>query len=76
MAIARVAVPTLMAPNYCDGSQGSAIAIYDEAGNLVEEITGFKFAVAEPAPVLNPQKRMDWAYGGPGGFNQLQQFFY
>jgi hypothetical protein len=61
---------------YCDGSQGSAIVVYDEAGNLVETITGFKFAIGEPAPVVNPSKRMGWAFGGPGGFSQLQQFFY
>ncbi|HWA89703.1 MAG TPA: hypothetical protein VG889_06680 [Rhizomicrobium sp.] len=61
---------------YCDGSQGSAIVVYDEAGNFVETITGFKFAVNEPPPVLNPSKRMGWAYGGPNGFSQLQQFFY
>ena len=61
---------------YCDGSQGSAIVVYDEAGNLVEMITGFKFAIGEPAPVINPSKRMGWAFGGPNGFSQLQQFFY
>jgi hypothetical protein len=61
---------------YCDGSQGSAIVIYDEAGNLVNTITGFNFAIGEPAPVLNPSKRMGWAFSGPKGFNQLQQFFY
>ena len=61
---------------YCGGSQGSAIVIYDEAGNLVNTITGFNFAIAEPAPVLNPSKRMGWAFSGKSGFNQLQQFFY
>jgi hypothetical protein len=61
---------------YCDGSQGSAIVVYDEAGNLVESITGFKLAIGEPAPVLNPAKRMGWVFSGPNGFNQLQQFFY
>lgn len=61
---------------YCDGSQGSAIVVYDEAGNLVETITGFNFAIGEPAPVLNPSKRMGWAFSGPQGFSQLQQFFY
>ncbi len=61
---------------YCDGSQGSAIVVYDESGNFVETITGFKFAIGEPAPVLNPSKRMGWAFGGPQGFSQLQQFFY
>ncbi len=61
---------------YCDGSQGSAIVVYDEAGNLVESITGFKLAIGEPAPALNPGKRMGWVFAGPNGFNQLQQFFY
>jgi len=61
---------------YCDGSAGSAIVVYDEKGNFVESITGFNFAIGEPAPVLNPRKRMGWAYGGPDGFHQLQQFFY
>jgi len=61
---------------YCDGSQGSAIVVYDEQGNFVETITGFHFAIGEPAPVLNPGKRMGWAFGGPSGFSQLQQFFY
>jgi len=61
---------------YCDGSQGSAIVVYDEAGNLVETIAGFNFAIGEPAPVLNPSKRMGWAFSGPQGFSQLQQFFY
>ncbi|HET6276420.1 MAG TPA: hypothetical protein VFE16_10875 [Candidatus Cybelea sp.] len=53
---------------------GSAIAIYDEKANLVETITGFKFAIGEPPPALNPAKRMGWVFGP--GFNQLQQFFY
>ena len=61
---------------YCDGSHGSAIVVYDEAGNLVEVIAGFNFAIGEPAPVLNPAKRMGWAFSGPAGFSQLQQFFY
>ncbi len=61
-------------PFYCDGSQGSALVIYDEKGNLVETITGFKFAIAEPPVVLNPGKRMGWAFGPQ--FSQLQQFFY
>jgi len=61
---------------YCDGSQGSAIVVYDEKGNLVETITGFNFAIGEPPPVLNPSKRMGWAFSGPDGFSQLQQFFY
>ncbi len=61
---------------YCDGNAGSAIVVYDEKGNLVETITGFNFAIGEPAPVLNPSKRMGWAFGGPNGVSQLQQFFY
>jgi hypothetical protein len=61
-------------PSYCSGSQGSAIVVYDEKGNLVETITGFKFALGEPAPAINPSKRMAWAFGPE--FNQLQQFFY
>ena len=61
---------------YCDGSQGSAIVVYDEQGSFVETITGFHFAIGEPAPVINPSKRMGWAFGGPAGFSQLQQFFY
>jgi hypothetical protein len=62
--------------SYCGGGQGSAIVIYDEAGNLVSTITGFDFVGAEPAPVLNPSKRMGWAFSGKKGFSQLQQFFY
>ncbi|GAA5008772.1 hypothetical protein FNZ56_03010 [Pseudoluteimonas lycopersici] len=61
---------------YCDGRHGSAIVVYDEAGNFVEAITGFNFAIGEPAPVLNPSKRMGWVFSGPEGFSQLQQFFY
>jgi hypothetical protein len=61
-------------PSYCSRSQGSAILVYDEKGNLLETITGFKFALGEPAPAINPGKRMGWAFGP--GFNQLQQFFY
>ena len=61
---------------YCDGSQGSAVVVYDEAGNFVETITGFNMAIGEPAPVLNPSKRMGWVFSGPDGFSQLQQFFY
>jgi hypothetical protein len=61
-------------PFYCDGSQGSAIVVYDEKGNVVETIAGFKFAIAEPAPAINPATRTGWAFGP--GFNQLQQFFY
>jgi hypothetical protein len=59
---------------YCSGNQGSALVVYDERGNLVETITGFTFAIAEPPVVLNPSKRMGWAFGPK--FSQLQQFFY
>jgi len=61
--------------NYCDGTNGSAIVVYDEGGKFVETITGFAFGIGEPAPAINPGKRMGWAYGG-SGFTQLQQFFY
>ena len=61
--------------NYCDGTQGSAIVAYDEGGNFVEVITGFKFEIGEPAPAINPGKRMGWAYASPS-VTQLQQFFY
>ncbi|HSC19405.1 MAG TPA: hypothetical protein VLC74_10860 [Rhizomicrobium sp.] len=66
-------------PDYCDGSQGGAIVVYDEKGNLIETITGFappKDAVLNPPPRINPSKRIGWAFGGPNGSNQLQQFFY
>lgn len=59
---------------YCSGSQGSAIVVYDESGNLVETITGFTFFIGEPAPVINPSERMGWVFGPAA--NQLQQFFY
>lgn len=59
---------------YCDGSEGSAIVVYDESGDFVEAITGFAFAIGEPAPAINPAKRMGWAFGP--AFSQLQQFFY
>jgi hypothetical protein len=66
-------------PNYCDGSQGSAVVVYDEQGNFVEAITGFKVpngvALSAP-PRINPGKRVGWLFGGPNGANQLQQFFY
>lgn len=62
---------------YCTGSSGSsAIVVYDEKGNQMEVITGFNFPIGEGAPALNPVKRMGWAFGGPKGFSQLQQFFY
>ncbi len=61
---------------YCDEKQGSAILVYNERGDLVETITGFSFFLGEPAPAINPNKRMGWAFGGPKGWSQLQQFFY
>ena len=60
---------------YCDASQGSAILVYDEHAKLIETITGFAFGIGEPAPAINPSKRMGWALGGDG-FTQLRQFFY
>jgi hypothetical protein len=59
---------------YCSGSKGSAIVVYDETGKLVETITGFAFFLGEPAPAINPTARRGWAFGP--GINQLQQFFY
>lgn len=58
----------------CNSSEGSALVVYDESGNLVETITGFKLFIGEPAPAINPAKRVGWTFGP--GFNQLQQFFY
>ncbi len=56
----------------CDG--GGAIIVYDETGRRVRTISGFTFVIGEPAPVINPAKRMGWAFGP--AFDQLQQFFY
>lgn len=57
---------------------GSAIVVYNEAGNLIEAITGFTFSdrfSAVPIRVaVNPSQRIGWV-DGPG-VNQLQQFFY
>ncbi len=61
-------------PFYCNGSEGSALLVYDESGNVVETITGFKFAIGEPPPVINPSTRTGWAFGPQ--FSQLQQFSY
>lgn len=58
----------------CSGGATSSIQVYDEAGNYIETITGFQFAIGEPPPAINPSKRMGWAFGP--GFSQLQQFFY
>lgn len=62
--------------NACSGGSDSALVVFDEAGNVVESITGFKFFIGEHAPALNFSKRMGWAFGGPNGWTQLQQFFY
>ncbi|HEX3431583.1 MAG TPA: hypothetical protein VHT03_11915 [Rhizomicrobium sp.] len=59
----------------CSSGSTSSIHVFDENGNYIESITGFQFALGEPAPAINPGKRMGWAFGGPG-FSQLQQFFY
>ena len=64
----------LVTETYYGCGQGSAIVVYDEQGNFVESLTGFKFAIGEPPPVINPSKRMGWAFGPQ--FSQLQQFFY
>src|SRR5437868_4495881 len=61
---------------YCEGGQGSAIIVYNERGEFIETIPGFKFAIGEPAPVINRSKRMRWTFGGPNGFSQLLQFCY
>jgi hypothetical protein len=57
---------------------GSAIVVYDEAGNVVESITGFNFSNASRViPIriaVNPATRTGFV-DGPGD-NQLQQFFY
>ncbi|MBV8066755.1 MAG: hypothetical protein JO113_02175 [Candidatus Eremiobacteraeota bacterium] len=62
------------APIYCSGSQGSAIVVYDEKGDLVESITGFTMPIGVGGVAINPSKRMGWAVGPQ--INQLQQFFY
>jgi hypothetical protein len=59
---------------YCDQSQGSAIVVYDETGNVVETITGFNFPIGVGAPAINPSKRMGWVTGP--SVNEIQQFFY
>lgn len=64
----------LVTETYYGCGSGSAIVVYDESGNFVESITGFKFAIGEPPPAINPSKRMGWAFGP--NFSQLQQFFY
>jgi hypothetical protein len=60
---------------YCNGSQGSAIVVYDESGNLVETITGFTFSSGGVGPAaIDPSRRMGWTVGPQ--VNELQQFFY
>jgi hypothetical protein len=64
-------------PNYCNGSHGSAIVVYNESGSLIETITGFNFNVDQidsGAPAVVPSRRMGWAPGPEA--NELQQFFY
>jgi hypothetical protein len=66
-------------PYTSTGSSGSSIDVYDETGNLIENINGFNFENANyPANVLkivvNPSLRIGWV-NGPNG-NQIQQFFY
>lgn len=66
--------------NACNNGSGSAIIVYDEAGNYVETIDGFQApqgVVLNPPPAINPQTRTGWVFGGPSGnVSQLQQFFY
>ncbi|MEO8926942.1 MAG: hypothetical protein ABI306_07235 [Caulobacteraceae bacterium] len=57
----------------CPGTKGGAILVYDETGKFIESITGLGFSLGEPAPVLNPAKRIGWALIP---FSHLQQFFY
>ncbi len=64
----------LVTETYYACGSGSALIVYDEKGNNIETITGFKFAIGEPAPVIDPATRTGWAFGP--GFSQLQQFFY
>ena len=62
-------------PQYaCDGSRDGAVVVYDEHGHMIEAINGFKFFIAEPAPIINSSKRMGWMFGPQ--FDQLRQFFY
>jgi hypothetical protein len=60
----------------CTDAQGSVIAVYDESGNYMETISGFNFFLGEPAPAINPNKRMGWAYIGTSKGTAAQQFFY
>jgi hypothetical protein len=57
-------------------SSGGAILVYNESGSLVETISGFNFGIGEPAAAINPGTRTGWAFSGPSGVTQLQQFFY
>jgi hypothetical protein len=58
----------------CDGGHDGAVVVYDERGNFIESISGFKFFIAEPGAVVNPNTRVGWMFGP--GFDNLQQFFY
>ena len=64
----------LVTQTYNACASGSALYVYDESGNLIETISGFTFALGEPAPAINPTTRTGWAFGP--SFSQLQQFFY
>lgn len=64
----------LVAVQYYGCARGSAIIVYDEKGTVVETITGFNFEIGEPAPALNPGKRMGWAVGPQE--NEIQEFTY
>jgi hypothetical protein len=60
--------------NACEGGNDGAIVVYDEAGNLVESISGFKFFIPEPEAVVDPRTRVGWTLGP--GFDNWQRFFY
>jgi hypothetical protein len=69
--------PVTVSYDACNNSQDGIIAVYDESGNYVETISEFNsFYIAEPAPAINPNKRLGWAYIKTSGGNELQQFFY
>jgi hypothetical protein len=58
----------------CDNGADGAAIVYDEKGDVVESIAGFKFFIGEGAPALNMKRRSGWFFGP--GFDDLQQFFY
>ena len=63
----------------CNDGESGAIVVYDESGKYVETISGFAYTndtVLASPPAINPNKRMGWAFGGPDGVSQLQQFYY